>query len=154
MRDARKHWWVRNLEAVKRRWAAGESAGLIASTTAGAPSRNGIIGKMHREGLLRGGEGEPRGRKPRAAETKPRTNRCGGRKPAWPPKAGAEPALRVVAYDPARVKPITEVRGCLYPVEERDGEHLFCNAPRGGGPYCPAHREITRGGSGTVEARS
>jgi hypothetical protein len=146
VRDARAQWWAENLEKVKRRWAAGESAGLIASTTAGAPSRSGIMGKLHREGLLRGSEvPNPLGRKPRAPETEKR-------KPVKRKRAAkvcTRPTLRTVPYDPERARPITEVRGCLYPVEEAYGEHLFCNGPRKtGGPYCRAHAAITGGGFG------
>jgi hypothetical protein len=58
----------------------------------------------------------------------------------WLPKARFAPRVAPYAGKPATVETAT---GCLYPVDEQGGEHLFCNQPiTGRRSYCAAHGGI------------
>jgi len=46
---------------------------------------------------------------------------------------------------------------CRWPIDEFEGEHLFCSRPRcDGSSYCKAHhdRSLKRNENGSVEVRS
>jgi GcrA cell cycle regulator len=125
---------VRTLVAL---WKDGLSASRIA-TELGGVTRNAVLGKLHRLGLL--------GRRSAAARPRPepRPRRRARR-------VGAAAAVRQEV--PAHCEPSIDLPGlvgqlealrarqCRWPIgDPRSGGFGFCGRPAEAGPYCAAHR--------------
>ncbi len=137
---------VEQIDLAKDMWAKGDSAGLISSRL--GVTRNTIIGKIDRLGLLRHPKGPRTGHGTRMAsqptKRRPHPQRASRR-------AEAGHAARPTARPPARpwVEPKTPLGvslvdnyGCRYPFGEVTGRHqLFCGLPQADeSSYCPHHR--------------
>lgn len=119
--------------------SAAQTATVLARELGAAPTRNAVLGKAQRLGLIKP--------KVERAPATPRSARlrCG---PVRRPRPTADlplPVLREVqtGFQP---KPWLERRfgECAYPIGEPIGPglQLCCAAPTGGATYCPPHREL------------
>ena len=144
-------WPKGQLEHVKRRWAEGASATIIAREIGGGHTKNSVIGALKRAGIA------PRGPSRRPTEHLPYPQRealKARRKPmgaklstafaANPkPKPRLEPQL--VEHEPMDREPVTLLEltacRCKWPVGGEGADTLFCGAGTGDldKVYCPKH---------------
>lgn len=141
MRTPHPNWPKGRVENLKRLWAAGFSAGQISKLITGV-TRNAVIGKVHRLGLLRREKAEPIERKApfRKRVVKPR-------KSAWQHHLDSQP----VNVEPIVEAPIPlhqrrtvetlEANDCRWPIgDPQEADFHFCGAKKLPGlPYCECH---------------
>jgi GcrA cell cycle regulator len=126
-------WWTeQRIEELKSRWRNNESAGEIANAMH-ASSRNAVIGKAHRLGLLK-----KRATTVKRASPAPRQRYNG----VISVKAKTE--VRMIAPPPETAKSFAELepRDCRWPLDLSFAEpaRLFCAAPAAPDfPYCAYH---------------
>jgi GcrA cell cycle regulator len=138
-------WTAERVELLEQLWRSGRSASQIAQALGGV-TRNAVIGKAHRLGLM--GRPSPiRDGQPVERPVRVATPRAAAPKPAPRP-----PVVRAV--EPAPLPPVAELAGdssatiltltermCKWPIgDPRDEDFHFC----GGGtvpgrPYCEHH---------------
>jgi len=138
-------WTDERINTLKRLWARGESASLIAATL-GSVTRNAIIGKVHRLGLS--------GRATMSRDNKSRRQARARRKdprPVQPTKTRAAVASLFSTPDPLPPQQVTDVaRVSLVDIGDHqcrwgvgDPKHAnfgFCGADKVPGlPYCSHH---------------
>jgi GcrA cell cycle regulator len=142
-------WSEVRVQALKALAAEGLTANQIAEAI-GSVSRNAVVGKAHRLGLVIGGGGpsEPTRRAttpPRAA----RTRRAAAPKPPSPPRPpsrpqgarAARPAQPVEAIGPVVALTALTARTCHWPLGDPGAADFgFCGAPVRRAPYCALHR--------------
>ncbi|HUO23635.1 MAG TPA: GcrA family cell cycle regulator [Caulobacteraceae bacterium] len=121
--------------------SAAQTARALDLALGGAPTRNAVLGKVQRMGLVKPAAEKPPPLPPRSfAKVRQRSIAR-----AWLLPDRPLPPLREVeaASNP---KPWTaRLRGeCCYPLGEpaAPGQQMCCAAPTGGGPYCPPHRGL------------
>jgi GcrA cell cycle regulator len=132
-------WRDDRVATLKQLWADGLSASEIARTLGGV-TRNAVLGKLHRLGLL--------GTRPRipleAKRVRPRRTRIIARRTSVPQRASAG----AVVAPPDWPGEIASVEGlgahhCRWPIGDPRAEGFsFCGRRADGGPYCPAHRAV------------
>jgi GcrA cell cycle regulator len=142
--QARREPWTEEEDATLRRlWAGGDTAGVIAQRM--GRKRNGVIGRAHRLCLpsrpspIKGvvGERKPAPKRDRVAEAAARAER-----------RNAQPASVVVVARPAPVvaRPLVALSiPCCWPIgEPRKRGFRFCQAPRyvSRSPYCATHHGV------------
>ncbi len=144
-------WTDDNVATTKRLFLEGKSATEI-SGVIHAPTRNAVIGKLHRLGLTKSdkprtvaAERVPRAPRPRVAPPPPATS---ARAPVMP-RVEASPipifAVGDIAERPTLVQ--LQRRGCRWPLGETTGaEQRFCGCPQASddGPYCLEHASNSR----------
>lgn len=152
---------------VRTLWLEGKSATEIAVLTK-APSRNAVIGMVHRAGLTAAGgatvtrqtmPSKPTTPKPRPVETRapamPRPIKAAAPKPSIePPTPKAAPVKReapvlALVGKPVMLTDLPSRCACKYPVGGDPGRgnmdrQLFCAEPTGGVDqvYCATHRKV------------
>ena len=147
-------WTDERITELKARWMAGESASEIARAMSGALSRNAVIGKVHRLGLMDRDRLPPEGR-----DRPPRAPKVERQRYTRPPKPGpqnkpavvfgAAPSLRKTCkpYTPAP-EPLTPTKtlmelgagDCRWIIGERVGR-VFCGRQSTDcSPYCATHQ--------------
>lgn len=114
-------WADTKVEALLEAWDEGLSLGLIAKRM--NITRGAVSAKCDRLGLKR---------------PKPLIDgRSFAPHAKRPAKVWDEPQARRV--------PMWETTGCMWPVDEVDGVHLFCDAPKAAGrSYCECHHQRSR----------
>lgn len=127
------------LERVKTLWGEGYSAGYISSQV--GKTRNAVISKLHRMGLMRGGSSrvyDPGNRKKRIAVVSPA--RVTGRAPLPKPEVYVEPPLAVIPDNLVKMVDL-EAHHCRWPIgDPRSPQFGFCGARKGPvGSYCDTH---------------
>lgn len=133
-------WTKEAVAELKRLFDEGLSMSQIAAAI-GAPSRNSVIGKLHRNGMFRG--------KPKPVPRPPRVQRNGAK--AWKPRAPVpyyEPAPELgtisAVPQPCTLMDLTN-ETCRWPIGE-GAEMFYCGCPTAdvaaGCPYCDLHRRI------------
>jgi len=151
-------WTNEQIEHLKQLWAEGLSASQIAAELGGDVSRNAVLGKLHRLGLVRNETKLPnpsRARKPSPSPEPPLTGEPSSqvdRPPA--PVASHEPPAAPAAELPRReaVTPrsegvtIMELREamCRWPLgDPSTPDFRYCGVQAAPGlPYCPHHAQI------------
>lgn len=133
-------WTPDRLDALKKHWATGASARVIAEAIGGV-TRNAVLGAVHRHGL-------PRRRdvsqtvKRRVPTPRKRPTRS-ARQFAGPPKSAFKPAEVVIAsveVEPLHLKLLELQKGmCRYPYG--DSQFTFCGHPADGA-YCAPHATL------------
>lgn len=137
-------WTDARIERLKMLHADGWSSSQIAADL-GDATRNGVIGKIHRLGLVRDGivkkvvaPRAPREAKPRVQKSRqryiPGTNRFY--------EAVSNPAeVKLRCVEIACTVPFADVTGCMFTPD--DGPFLFCDGPKqAGSSYCTAHHAL------------
>lgn len=134
-------WDEKSVKTLKEMWDRGETAAVIGAAL--NRSRNAVIGKADRLNLPPSKvpnntptqrTGAINSRKTRSATPKPKPTPIFGldsrplNNDAFEPLPYTQPTLLVAT------------KGCMWPV----GEHFFCNAAKGAGPYCEHHAEKAR----------
>jgi len=131
-------WTEERFEEMKRLWMVeGYSASHIAAAIS-APSRNAILAKLNRAGLL----GTRVRRKPRTADRQARSAAVAPPPPAPKPE---EPVIAMRLDDGARITVMTvDNRMCRFPIgDPAEADFHFCGwAPKPGSPYCSYHHGI------------
>jgi GcrA cell cycle regulator len=132
-------WCDDRVATLKQLWAGDLSASEIAETLGGV-TRNAVLGKLHRLGLL--------GSRPRipleAKRVRPRRTRIGRRRASAPRRASAG----AVVAPPDWPGEIASVEGlgahhCRWPIADPRAEGFsFCGRRADRGPYCPAHMAV------------
>lgn len=151
--NAKRGWSEERTQALRSLYAEGLSAAQIARRLGGV-TRNAVLGKLHRMGLLRRlAPSAPKTvqpkREPRLRYHKPATIII-ARAGASDHTPGAERAPMVVGPDtpPSTAKPWVEREAgqCRWPFRTSDGETFSCCAPvaRDGAPYCTDHAAVGR----------
>jgi GcrA cell cycle regulator len=138
-------WTDDRIERLGALWAEGLSASEIAARLGGL-TRNAVLGKLHRLGLLGGRvrSGRLSAKPPQApkqrrakAATQP-VVRAG---PAPPPRAAAPEALQLQGLV-SRLE-LLGAHVCHWPVGDPAAEDFaFCGRPAAAGPYCAAHAAV------------
>jgi GcrA cell cycle regulator len=125
----RTPWTPAHIERAQAMWLAGRSAAAIG--TALGVTRNAVIGKLSRLGVVRSGEAEA----PVPAESVPPRLR--------PPARGLPPGkVRLRAAEPAPTSDLMALQPhmCRWPIGEPGEPGFgFCGRPAQGS-FCPAHR--------------
>ena len=152
-------WTEERIEVLTKLWAEGLSASQIAAELGGGASRNAVLGKAHRLGLVRHeteGQSTPRSPKPprppslpaAADPLMPQAQALAPQTVDQPPAsqpAGTTPAQAVVVPRSAGVT-IMELREamCRFPLgDPTTPEFRFCGAQASTGlPYCAHHAQI------------
>jgi len=146
-------WTPEEEEQLRELWLAGHSASRIAKLM-GKPSRNSVLGKLHRMGLT--GERERRKKTPGLPET-PAHGDCDG--DDCPPVGHHEEKVTVVASTELMLdysRPLLEaptvvealmllpLSGCRWVYrEDTDGRNGYCGRPKEPGiPYCQYHAKV------------
>lgn len=136
-------WSDKAVTELKRLFDEGLSMSQIAAAI-GAPSRNSVIGKLHRNGMFRG--------KPKPVPRPPRVQRKGvhtakawkPRKPTPAPEPAAPPLGEISAVpQPCTLMELTN-ETCRWPIGE-GADMLFCGSPsdmHNGRPYCQFHTRM------------
>jgi GcrA cell cycle regulator len=128
------------VESLKRLWAEGLSATVIAAKLK-APSRNSVIGKLHRLGLL-GDRTRQRQRNIQHSKL-PRPRKSSPRLPGPIARASRKSAVIPPAVTPALPSlnhTIEQVTGCRYIAGD---DRLFCGHERQEeSSYCPGHHRV------------
>jgi GcrA cell cycle regulator len=130
-------WTDDRVAAVTQLWAAGLSASQIAAQL--GVTRNAVIGKLHRLGLL--------GSRPRSDATRRITSRPRAPSPrrrARRPKLATSPPC-AEPEGPGEVDRLERLgpRQCRWPIgDPRAEDFSFCGRRTETGPYCPAHRAV------------
>lgn len=166
-----KDWDDGRIERLKGYWKEGQSATQIAQLMATAtwkPSRNAIIGKLHRMGLSEEGRGVPRAKGVANGRSHGRggaaiSNALKNAKLKAVPKPAPAPKPKprdedddgppMVDEGPLRPELLTATvvglinladHACKWPIGDAHGDELgFCGRQRAdGAPYCRAHRKI------------
>jgi len=152
IRHGNTTWTIERELTVRRLWRAGWSASQIALDIGGGASRNAVIGKLHRLGLMRSDRApgirlkcDPAAR---VAGAKVGQRPDGFRRKALPKDGLASPAL--VCDAPAPIErseaacSLAELGEdmCHYPYgEPRDADFAFCGRSAKG-TYCAGHHRI------------
>ncbi len=159
MADTSVTWTDERLELLKKLWSEGWSASQIAAEIGGGMTRNAVLGKSHRLGLVRNtstGISTPRPRKESPAPGRPPT--------AEPPmRHGPKPVISTASQPPHEQPRVVSLpvevaappRGGLTIMELREGmcrwplgdptrpEFRYCGAHAVAGlPYCSHHAQI------------
>ena len=152
-------WTEERIEVLTKLWAEGLSASQIAAELGGGASRNAVLGKAHRLGLVRHetkGPSTPRSPKPPRPPTPPAAAEPPvPQAPAPAPltvdppsaaqPAGTPPEQNVIAPRSAGVT-IMELREamCRFPLgDPTTPEFRFCGTQASTGlPYCAHHAQI------------
>lgn len=130
-------WTDETIRALREMWASGQSMAEIAaslSAAEGPVSRSAIAGRIRRLGLFRA----PRG--PRKLAVGPPE---GATRLNWTVIINR---IGLVRSTPADGRPVVLLdlgQGCKWPIDMKDGLHLFCNRPRVGRSYCDRHQELS-----------
>ena len=143
-------WTDARIALISRLWSEGVSASGIAEAL-GDVSRNAVLGKLHRMGLLRSrlpaseprryegpsNPGAPAAMRPAAARPRPHAASA----PPTPPRSPwRETAFAPLAGTTPRPWLTREFGECAFPVGGEGEDVLSCCAPaRGPGAYCAAH---------------
>ncbi|NIJ40371.1 GcrA cell cycle regulator [Parvibaculum indicum] len=171
-----KVWTEAHIDALRKMWADGYSCSQIAKALGDGITRNAVIGKVHRLGLSRRGEGKwmSKSAHPRAARCKPPAaprGRAAPRKEAKGPKmpgrrkAAEEPVIPPEGVPTGAPEAVMALRGdprgggpaqCRFPMgEPSHPDFHFCPNDRvGDGPYCSFHRVRTLEANGTRMRRA
>lgn len=140
-------WNDDNTKTTVEMWKGGASAQLIANRI-GNPSRNSVIGKLHRLGLAQGDKAGQKSvtyvRRSPARPPKPRVSTITGRLSyQGPPKPRPEPLPPVHVDDVARVSAVADLEPhhCRYPIgDPQSPDFGFCgHAAMPGSVYCQGH---------------
>ena len=151
-------WTDERVELLKQHWMEGKSASQIASLLGPGLTRNAVIGKVHRLGLVGRAKAPSVGRSrlspavhraaaPRAVSPIRRIVR-GATALALAPEAltEAEPeALESVVVPMSLKVTILELKEamCRWPLgDPASSEFRYCGSPAASGPYCPHHALI------------
>ena len=159
MADTSVTWTDERLELLKKLWGEGFSASQIAAEIGGGMTRNAVLGKSHRLGLVRNtspGTSAPRSRKENPAPGKTPTAEppmrhgpkpvinTASQQPSEQPKAALPP--KEAALPPREGLTIMELREgmCRWPLgDPTTPTFRYCGAQGGAGlPYCSHHAQI------------
>lgn len=132
-------WTPESVDLLKTMWSKGYSAQQI-SNVLGFPSRNAVIGKVGRLGLLgrRRGANQPKSRKRKS----PHIPNAPIQHPSRPIRPGDMPEPKSEGLS---LLDLTD-RTCRFPHgDPGDDDFHFCGAAKeiGAGPYCPYHMRVT-----------
>jgi len=131
-------WSEERVAQLTSLWREGLSASQVA-TTLGNVTRNAVLGKLHRLGLL-GGSTEARPVRPRSATMRCRTPRS----PKVAPSVSvAEPDAFTFADGTFATVVSINDRMCRWPIgDPKAGDFHFCgHSPKAGSRYCEAHTQ-------------
>jgi GcrA cell cycle regulator len=159
MADTSVTWTDERLELLKKLWSEGLSASQIAAEIGGGMTRNAVLGKSHRLGLVRNtssGTSAPRSRKESPAPGKiptPRPSVRHGLTPmistaSQPPneQAGTASLPEEITSPPQEGLTIMDLREgmCRWPLgDPTRPEFRYCGAHAIAGlPYCSHHAQI------------
>lgn len=121
-------------------WSRGFSATEIAKLI-GCPSRNAVIGKIHRLGLRRTDAQRPK--KPKAIRAKPDRKAKLLPTQVHPNHKPDNRPVRSASIAPLNLTLLMRGDGCKWPSALALGEHLFCGQSRAEhSPYCVAHHKL------------
>lgn len=131
-------WDDHEVEAMKGLYGDGLSMSQIARALGTGRTRNAVLGKLHRLGLVDPSRKMPR--QPRVASA-PRARNPHTPTPLSEPEPAFEPML--VNGEPVTVFTITD-QMCHWPIgDPLEPAFQFCgHAPMFDSPYCPFHRKI------------
>lgn len=143
----KSNWTAATVEQAAQLWEAGMSAAEIAAVLPGSFSRNSVIGKLHRLGMMNKIADKPPPKpRPRPASARrlptvaPLTPRPLVQAPPAPPRPKPSGKLTLIGLDEST---------CKWPIGEVGAEGFhFCGAPKVrdvGVPYCPYHGAKSRG---------
>jgi GcrA cell cycle regulator len=131
-------WSDDRVATLTKLWADGLSASEIAARLGGV-TRNAVLGKLHRLGLL-GGRARVTVAKPRPLAAAPRQRRA---RRSGPRKPRAAPGPQAAVPDwPGLVDRLERLRphDCRWPIgDPLQAGFSFCGRQAASGPYCPAH---------------
>ncbi len=132
------NWSDDRIEQLKSLWHEGLSASQVANAL-GSVTRNAVLGKLHRLGLL-AGSGETRPARPRS--TAPRCRVARPSKIALPVPVAEPDPFTFTDGSFATVATVSD-RMCRWPIgDPKAGDFHFCgHAPRAGSCYCEAHTQ-------------
>lgn len=134
-------WTDERVALAKQMWLDGKSGGEIARTLGGA-SRNAVIAKLDRLGLLRSdrahrqgaGLNKQRATKPSSRKVAKAARIAATRKPVEPPQPIAPLNVPFIDRKPGQCKAITDAT---------QFEQRCCGHPAAPGePYCAAHKQL------------
>lgn len=160
--DKEPAWAEAEVSSAKTLWEAGMSASQIAARLGTGKSRNAILGKLHRLGVIRNlARPDNSHLDPKERTRKPRPMRQAPSMPSLKKPAAPVRALVIVAPPPAETKDgrITvanlEPGMCKWPIgDPQHDDFCFCgNGQVDGKPYCEFHAKLARGVS-TPSARN
>ena len=147
-------WSEHRTETLKRLWLDGLSASQVAMTLGGGVTRNAVLGKVHRLGIVgRGTPSAPRGNARQDRRTGPRTprpskpNDCpAAARNTLKPRIGAvitsRPTERVYVerHTPSLGLIGLSSRTCKWPIGDPQADDFgFCGRRVETGPYCSDH---------------
>jgi GcrA cell cycle regulator len=130
-------WPEERIAQMKNLWERGWSAGEVAAELGNGVTRNAVIGRVHRMGLVRNKKSEPPPKKPPPAPT-----------PRAPRVAEPRPDLGIEIDTIADTKPDTSPFACSIAdlrenqcrwVLGKPTNAVYCGAPTARGSWCPAH---------------
>lgn len=132
-------WTKERVEEVKKLWAAGLSASQVAAELGGGATRNAVIGKVHRIGLVQRDKTKCQPlEKPKKQKPRPFT--------APLPEVEMQPLPedQIAVQTSGRVTIMgLSATTCRWPVEHTGGGWLFCGCTaQFGKPYCESHARI------------
>lgn len=147
-------WTEERVAILKRMWAEGSSAAVIAAALGGGVSRSGVLGKVHRmrRELPTGERRAPKARPAARATPPPRPRPIF--KHAPPPKPAApRPVIRPEPVEGGTVKFLDRRmhHECAWPEWDNPvppiDERMVCGRPvrEGAGQYCEWHRFVSHG---------
>lgn len=135
-------WTQERVEQLKTMWAAGLSAAQCAAKLGEGLTRNSIIGKVNRIGLV--------GRQAKTRATQIASRHPKRVAPLKAPKPAAPTAEEILATSlPPDQSPcavtlmqLTDTT-CRWPIDAPDGPLMYCGAkPTEDSPYCPRHGRL------------
>jgi GcrA cell cycle regulator len=150
-------WTEERIEVLTKLWAEGLSASQIAAELGGGASRNAVLGKAHRLGLVRHetkGLSTPRSPKPPRPPSPPAAAEPPVPQAPTPAPIEQHPALRPAATSLAQAVVVPRSAGvtimelreamCRFPLgDPTTPEFRFCGAQASTGlPYCSHHAQI------------
>jgi hypothetical protein len=146
-------WWTPARDAEAERLLLSGMSFKDIAVTMGATSKNAVIGRMHRRGVVR-----PKPAAPARAQSTPRPAVAAKSKPVRiptpKPASWREPVVKLVSARPAPAvaavfappnpRPFEERRRnqCAWPIDQADGSMLACCEPISGQRWCENHTVI------------
>lgn len=150
-----RDWTAERTAKLKELYLQGLSARQVADQLGGT-TRNAVIGKAHRLGLIRPERTAESRRLSNIQQVKTRVRRepkpdatpvlkVGANRHVYTSNKSAKmPKLREAGVEPKNVTLLDRSdHGCKYPSGHDGEQHLFCDLSRAEeGPYCPAHAAL------------
>jgi len=151
-------WTPEREKAVKRWWSEGKSASWIAEHLGGGATRNAVIGKVHRLGLVTSGREKPAVPSPVKPTTAHRPSFGIAGNGTMFERGEVRPPHVVVDYPEEAAGSVTimtaKAHHCRWPIGEGSGLS-FCGKPRRDElvSYCPDHCRIAFQGQVAANGR-